>query len=200
MVVLNTDQAVKDLLDKRSNIYSSRPEMYLGNIVSGSLRVLLMEYGDTWRMIRKMVHNILNIKAARSYVPYQDLENKQMLMGFLEQPDLFIDHIRRYTNSLTTQMVFGFRTISIDDPKLIQLYEVTQKFWMHSLSRCANMTAGIREILRSYGHTDRGAPRPFPHHEEVAGLHVAFAEILQAAAREGKEALRWSLAEYQETN
>lgn len=125
MVVLNTDQAVKDLLDKRSNIYSSRPEMYLGNIVSGSLRVLLMEYGDTWRMIRKMVHNILNIKAARSYVPYQDLENKQMLVGFLDQPDLFIDHIRRYTNSLTTQMVFGFRTISIDDPKLIQLYEVT---------------------------------------------------------------------------
>lgn len=75
-------------------------------------------------MIRKMVHNILNIKAAKSYVPYQDLENKQMLCGFLEQPDYFMDHIRRYTNSLTTQMVFGFRTISIDDPKLKQLFEV----------------------------------------------------------------------------
>lgn len=75
-------------------------------------------------MIRKMVHNILNIKAARSYVPYQDLESKHMLNGFLTQPDLFIDHIRRYTNSLTTQMVFGFRTISIDDPKLKHLYEV----------------------------------------------------------------------------
>lgn len=42
MIVLNTDQAVKDLLDKRSNIYSSRPDMYLGQIVSGGLRVLLM--------------------------------------------------------------------------------------------------------------------------------------------------------------
>lgn len=42
MVVLNTDQAVKDLLDKRSGIYSSRPDMYLGQIVSGGLRVLLM--------------------------------------------------------------------------------------------------------------------------------------------------------------
>lgn len=75
-------------------------------------------------MIRKMVHSILNIKAARSYVPYQDLENKQMLSGFLDQPDRFIDHIRRYTNSLTTQMVFGFRTTSINDTKLIHLYEV----------------------------------------------------------------------------
>lgn len=42
MIVLNTDQVVKDLLDKRSNIYSSRPDMYLGQIISGGLRVLLM--------------------------------------------------------------------------------------------------------------------------------------------------------------
>ncbi|KAJ5482591.1 hypothetical protein N7475_001403 [Penicillium sp. IBT 31633x] len=128
MIVLNTDQVVKDLLDKRSNIYSSRPDMYLGQIISGGLRVLLMEYGDTWRMIHKMVHNILNIKAARSYVPYQDLENKQMLCGLINQPEHFIDHIRRYTNSLTTQMVFGFRTTSNDDPKLKRLYEGCEKF------------------------------------------------------------------------
>ncbi|TPX18509.1 uncharacterized protein E0L32_011622 [Thyridium curvatum] len=128
MIVLSSDKAVKDLLDKRSTIYSSRPEMYLGQIISGGLRMLLMEYGETWRMIRKMVHNILNIKAARSYVPYQDLENKQMLCDLLEKPDAFIDHIRRYANSLTTQMVFGFRTISTDDPKFKQLFEGFEKF------------------------------------------------------------------------
>lgn len=128
MIVLSSDQAVKDLLDKRSGIYSSRPDMYLGNIVSGGLRMLLMEYGETWRMIRKVVHNNLNIKAARTYVPYQDLENKAMLAGFLEEPDCFVDHIRRYTNSLTTQMVFGFRTTSIDDPKLKQLFYGFEQF------------------------------------------------------------------------
>ncbi|KAH8600034.1 cytochrome P450 [Bisporella sp. PMI_857] len=128
MVVLSSDKAIKDLLDKRSNIYSSRPEMYLGQVVSGGLRVLLMEYGDTWRMIRKMMHNILNIKAAKSYVPYQELENKQMLSGFLDDPDQFVGHIRRYTNSLTTQMVFGFRTLSINDPKLLQLFHGFEKF------------------------------------------------------------------------
>ena len=43
IIVLSSDQAVKDLLDKRSGIYSSRPEMYLGHkISSGRLRVLLM--------------------------------------------------------------------------------------------------------------------------------------------------------------
>ncbi|KAF1845289.1 cytochrome P450 [Cucurbitaria berberidis CBS 394.84] len=128
MIVLSSDQAIKDLLDKRSGIYSSRPDMYIGRVVSGGLRMLLMEYGGTWRMIRKIVHNNLNIKAARTYVPYQDLENKAMLVGFLETPDLFIEHIRRYTNSLTTQMIFGFRTTSIHDPKLKQLFDGFEKF------------------------------------------------------------------------
>jgi hypothetical protein len=42
MVVLNSDQAIKDLLDKRSGIYSSRIDMYLGMVISGGLRMLLM--------------------------------------------------------------------------------------------------------------------------------------------------------------
>jgi hypothetical protein len=42
MIVLSSDQAIKDLLDKRSGIYSSRPDMYLGKVVSGGLRMLLM--------------------------------------------------------------------------------------------------------------------------------------------------------------
>ncbi|KAF2828007.1 cytochrome P450 [Ophiobolus disseminans] len=128
MIVLSSDKAVKDLLDRRSGIYSSRPDMYLGRIASGGLRMLLMEYGEQWRMIRKIVHNNLNIRAARTYVPYQDLENKALLHGLLDEPHLFIDHIRRYTNSLTTQMIFGFRTTSIDDPKLKQLYHGFDKF------------------------------------------------------------------------
>lgn len=48
MIVLSSDQAVKDLLDKRSGIYSSRPDLYLGQIASGAsegsggLRMLFM--------------------------------------------------------------------------------------------------------------------------------------------------------------
>lgn len=42
MIVLSSDKAIKDLLDKRSNIYSSRPDMYLGQVVSGNNRMLLM--------------------------------------------------------------------------------------------------------------------------------------------------------------
>ncbi|KAI1660860.1 putative cytochrome P450 [Daldinia decipiens] len=124
MIVLNSDQAIKDLVDKRGAIYSSRPESYIGqDILSGGLRVLFMPNHGVWKMARKFVHRILGITAARTYVPYQDLENKAMLLGFLETPDDFISHIRRYTTSLTTQMTFGFRTTTIKDPRFKEIFD-----------------------------------------------------------------------------
>lgn len=43
LVVLSSDQAVKDLLDKRSALYSHRQEMYIGQtLCSGGLRMLMM--------------------------------------------------------------------------------------------------------------------------------------------------------------
>jgi hypothetical protein len=42
-IVLSSDQAVKDLLDKRSSIYSSRPDMYIGqDVASGGHRFVVM--------------------------------------------------------------------------------------------------------------------------------------------------------------
>lgn len=71
-----------------------------------------------------MLHLILNITAARTYVPYQDLENKAMLLGMLEDPSDFINHLRRYAASLTTQMTFGFRTTSMEDERIKRAYDV----------------------------------------------------------------------------
>ena len=42
-VVLSSDVVIKDLLDKKSNIYSDRPDMYMGqDIASGGLRLVVM--------------------------------------------------------------------------------------------------------------------------------------------------------------
>jgi len=43
MIVLNSDVAIKELVDRRGAIYSSRPESYIAqDILSGGLRILFM--------------------------------------------------------------------------------------------------------------------------------------------------------------
>ncbi|KAL7622129.1 hypothetical protein AAE478_007631 [Parahypoxylon ruwenzoriense] len=129
LVVLSSDQAVKDLLDRKSALYSHRQEMYVGQqLASGGLRLLMMGYGPTWRSFRKLVHTLLSVTASKLYVPYQDLENKQMLYEMITQPDQFLEHIRRYANALTTTMVFGWRTPTYRDEKMMQLFDGFSEF------------------------------------------------------------------------
>lgn len=141
MIVLSSDKTSRELLDKRGGNYSDRPGTFIGqNIASGNNRLVLMvtlsclckcliltdmqRYGDQWRMIHKMIHNILNIKAAVHYVPYQDVETRFLLSELVESPKDFLQHIRRTTYSISTQMIFGYRCINNKDPKLLQLFEV----------------------------------------------------------------------------
>lgn len=56
------------------------------------------------------------------------LENKQMLYELVQQPDLFLEHIRRYSNALTTSMIFGWRTPTYRDEKMMQLFDGVEKF------------------------------------------------------------------------
>lgn len=167
-IVLSSAQAVKDLLDKKSALYSDRQEMYVGQILgSGGLRLLMMvsifpfskfslertsrlmvKYramdkpggryvpgiddsdgqANISQQFRKLVHSLLNVTAAKAYVPYQDLENKQMLYEFVIQPERFLHSIRRYSNALTTTMVFGWRSPVYEDHKLMQLFDGFAEF------------------------------------------------------------------------
>ncbi|KAI0205264.1 cytochrome P450 [Astrocystis sublimbata] len=123
IVVLSSASAVRDLLEKRSAIYSSRPSLYISQqIASGGLRWTLMEYGDLWRRIRRIAHSALNLTASQSYVPYQDLESVQMLIGFLDSPADFMTHVQRFSLSLITQAVFGFRLPKPDHDYMRQVF------------------------------------------------------------------------------
>lgn len=75
-------------------------------------------------MIHRTIHSFLNIKAAVTYVPYQDLENKFLLEDLLDTPDDLLRHIRRFTYSLSTQMIYGYRCVNNGDPNLLQLFDV----------------------------------------------------------------------------
>lgn len=107
---------------------------------SMSLTSTLIEqpYGDTWRTIRKIAHRIFNEAAARSYAPYQDLESKAMLLDFLDEPNEFYNHLRRYSSSLTAQMTYGFRVKNVNNPYIAKLFWVREVLLICVLSMLIN--------------------------------------------------------------
>ncbi|KAF2809407.1 cytochrome P450 [Mytilinidion resinicola] len=124
-VWLSSPKAVKDLMDKKSAIYSSRPPLPLAqDVASGFCRQLFMPYGPQWRQIRKHSHALLNKTSAVKYQPVQDFESKQVLQDLLNEPDQFYSINRRYSASVIMLVAYGYRIPSWNDPLIKKIYTV----------------------------------------------------------------------------
>ncbi|KAH9015899.1 cytochrome P450 [Lactarius hengduanensis] len=110
IVVLNTQKAAADLLDRRAGIYSDRPRLIVaGEILCGGLSIpLLQTCGPLWGRMRKAVHEGLN----RSFEVPQLNEAILLTSGLLAQPAMWDQHIRRTTASVAM-------TITYDTPPIV---------------------------------------------------------------------------------
>jgi len=127
-VFLNSRRVVRELLDKRASIYSSRQSFPMASqIMSRGYRTLLMPYGDLWRSERKIMHQILTGTQAKVFEPYQDVESRTLLYEYLTRPQQWSTANGRYANSVIMSVVFGIRTL-LDDTSLTELFGVSDEF------------------------------------------------------------------------
>src|SRR5271170_4941938 len=90
-------------------------------------RMVLMEYNDKWRNIRKIMHQLLTAKQCEIYRPFQDKVSRQLLWDYLHEPEKFYIHNGRYANSVIMSVVFGKRTLATD-PNIVQLFATIDDF------------------------------------------------------------------------
>jgi Cytochrome P450 len=128
-IYLNTPEAVKELMDKKSNIYSSRHRMPMAlDTVSDGNRMLFMGYTKQWRELRKIMHSILTATQAVNYQPLQMYETRQLCVDLLDTPEQFYHHTRRYTTSVVMQVAYGHRVPNWDDKDVKDIYLVLDNF------------------------------------------------------------------------
>ncbi|KAF9891617.1 hypothetical protein FE257_003628 [Aspergillus nanangensis] len=126
---LSSPKAVKECMDKKSAIYSSRALAPLAqDVASAGRRQLFMQYGPRWRKIRKYSHALLNNQAAVSYQPIQDFESKQLMTELLDTPDDFYQHNRRYSSSVIMYVAYGYRLPTWQHPLVHKIYSVLDNF------------------------------------------------------------------------
>ncbi|KAF5519594.1 Cytochrome P450 monooxygenase atE [Colletotrichum aenigma] len=126
-VWLSSPKAVKDLMDKKSAIYSSRPHSPLAqDVASGGSRQLFMAYGQDWRNLRKHSHSLLNLNATKKYQSTQELESRVLLQDLLNQPDQYYTINRRYSTSVILLATYGYRIPSFQDPLITKIFTVLE--------------------------------------------------------------------------
>lgn len=119
VIVLGTHKAASDLLEKRGNIYSSRPRNIIaGEILSRGMQGIAMPYGTQWRNWRRLMHSTMNSEASHKYKPLQLMESSILLRDLLTETDQtkYTSHLRRFSMSVMMFAAYGRRISSLDDP------------------------------------------------------------------------------------
>lgn len=76
LIVLSSDETVKELLDRRSGIYSDRQEMYIGQeLCSGGLRMLMMVRRSLLEGILNLLTSSIEIRSNMAQSTYHPFTN-----------------------------------------------------------------------------------------------------------------------------
>jgi cytochrome P450 len=185
-ISLGSHKVARDLLQKRSSNYSSRPPFVKDDSKSKGLIMGLMPYGDQWKRHRRFVVSLLNANMAQLYQYPQDIESKQLLCDMLEAgPESFSCLFRRYTASLVLTLACGERIPSVDDKRVEELDATTLDL--------ADSASGINSMLLQVFPILNYLPRPLaPWRRKAKEVHNVTLAILQEIFARGQRTNTWN--------
>ncbi|KAF5349115.1 hypothetical protein D9756_009456 [Leucocoprinus leucothites] len=124
MVILNSYSIAKELLDKRSHVYSCRPQTtFLGELMDLWWLFAIMPYGEEWRERRRTFVQHFPLSNPSIHQPKEiEFIRTRLLPQLVRSPEDFMDHIRHVIGGTLISLAYGIPTKPENDP-LIQLAE-----------------------------------------------------------------------------
>lgn len=107
-VIVSTEDIANDLLRERGTLYSSRAYLPMATeLLSHNLRPLLLPYGETWRNVRKLMHNLTNVSIAATYESLQEEESVRAVRDLLKDPKKYETWFERYSAGLILRLAYS---------------------------------------------------------------------------------------------
>ncbi|KAI0045176.1 cytochrome P450 [Auriscalpium vulgare] len=116
IVILNSQKAARDLMEKRSLNYSCRPRLVLiAELMGWDSVITNLPYGDRFRKHRRMIWDHFNPQSVMAFRPLQRSEACVFLLGLAETPEELIRHVRRFTAATIMKIAYGHTVKSVDE-------------------------------------------------------------------------------------
>ncbi|KAJ3775821.1 cytochrome P450 [Lentinula raphanica] len=121
MLVLNTLESARDLLHKRSSIYSDRPKFVLLDELMGWHNAsTIVQYGPRFRRHRRFIQQTFNQVAINELRAIQEKQISYLLQDIIDKPEQTDDHLQRFSAGIIMKVTYGADVKSINDP-LVQI-------------------------------------------------------------------------------
>ncbi|KAF9473508.1 putative monooxygenase [Pholiota conissans] len=122
MMAINSAEIAKDLLDKRSAIYSDRPvSVTLSFSVGFSELFSLRPYGsEGWRKQRKIVSQDVSSSKITRYYSLQESKAAALIDHLLKDSTVLRKKVQLYVGSIIFRVAYGYHVTSMDDKMLTE--------------------------------------------------------------------------------
>ncbi|KAF9025348.1 cytochrome P450 [Hymenopellis radicata] len=185
LLILDSVEAVNDLLEKRSPNYSNRPTFPMFALMGLNKTLVFLQFGKEFILQRKLSQTYFGAKESRDLIPIQYQEAHIMVKKLIADPKDYVDILETFSTGMITRIAYGYDLTGMpDDPLMKIIQEVVQ-----ASRYCPNMTA--LDVLPWLAHL----PKWFPgaYWAEYARRNRHFAEnfynypfdMVQKQVREG---------------
>ncbi|KAJ7468475.1 putative monooxygenase [Mycena latifolia] len=107
LVILNSAEVARDLLDRRSSIYSDRPSLTMATLSGYGESLVLQSYGENWRHQRKFIAQELGPSTVRRYHPLQEAEAQKFVHGLLDDPSTWVRQMKLRIGTIIIRVTYG---------------------------------------------------------------------------------------------
>lgn len=126
IIILNSIEAARDLLDKRGANYGDRPRFVLFEVMGWGVTLTFLRWSPRFRLHRKMLQQSFTQTACKAYRPIQAEEAQRAIKTIMHEPQNWEVLLRQYSTAVVLRIGFGIKIQEKDDPYVKMAIDVEE--------------------------------------------------------------------------
>ncbi|OLN88226.1 O-methylsterigmatocystin oxidoreductase 1 [Colletotrichum chlorophyti] len=116
IVVLNSVEAAKDLLDRRGANYCDRPRFTLFEVMGWGKTLTFLPFGPRWLMHRKLLQTTFSNSNVRQWHTLQVTEARKSVQSIIKDSENWEKSMKRFAVAIVLKVSYGVDVQDDDDP------------------------------------------------------------------------------------
>ncbi|EIW74568.1 cytochrome P450 [Coniophora puteana RWD-64-598 SS2] len=116
MIILNSEDVVQDLLEKRSHNYSDRIHLPIREPYGFSQDMIFRKHDDTWRAHRRVAQQGLRADAVKTFQSIQRRCSLDLIRELASTPHAYLHHFEKFSASVILSAVYDHEVTDDHDP------------------------------------------------------------------------------------
>ncbi|KAG1876679.1 cytochrome P450 [Suillus subalutaceus] len=126
LIIINSETIARELLDKRSANYSTRPVIRTTELAGLGFNTASLPYGETLRQHRKIFHQVLRAEVSVSYHEIHSRHANELVINLLGATSNLQEQTQAYTESLIMAVTYGHLAHGHEDLFLTRANELSE--------------------------------------------------------------------------